>query len=297
MGGVLSVSDVPESVQYTDVGNSDEQLMKTFNIALAYGQTTTIDLTSVGMVTYGSQWDYITEHIVITKAMGQLTVPGSPETQAPLAESPVVTVAVTQVQYIGTQVIESSTSSFTVSPDNPIYLSKSVLGQVRASLLSDSQLCLACGPPFDETWTTPTVTTSESQGYITGALIQPYQAGAREAQLVVEIGDFDVYPSDYVVTVTDMLPYVEPVLAQSVTLGSEQTTELTFTLRSTKAFAYANNCLVSLMDTTGRMYDSVTVYFPGPTVAQVAALDSKKAPVKHDSVSSKSEAALPKQKR
>ncbi len=76
----------------------------------------------------------------ISKAMRQLAIPGvsgSPDTQVPLKDSPVVTVQTSCPPSIGT-----FQESWTVSPDNPIYLDRSFSNYVRGSLLSDSQFCL-----------------------------------------------------------------------------------------------------------------------------------------------------------
>ena len=233
-------------------------------LALAYGQIVMLDLLDVTKVPPPGD-PYPLEdiaHLEIVKTKRTLTLPGSPDTQVALADSPVVTIKLWKGD-------SPLSKTITISQDDPMYSTSTDPGcianpsscpiNLRANLLSDSQLRLV----VDRSQVMEI--TAESQGVIYSATVGPYKQGAREVELTVIVWNAGDWNADYVVTVTGLGPYAEPVVPRLVTLGTGETSTPKFTLRSTKAFTSADTCLVSVKAPTGKLYDSRAVSLPEPT--------------------------------
>ena len=254
--GLVGVADIQEC---TPEGRSSCVAKQTITLALAYGQTITLDLLNTNYP-MGTLTEMV--HVEISKAMRQLTLPGQPgqpDTQVNLPDSPVVSIIVSKAS--------STPKTITLSPDNPIYNTEQDPGysttpcpmKLLARLLSDSLLFLELDKSYIN------VITSESLGAIKSATVEPYKQGAREAELSVTAWNAGEYKADFILTVTGLGAYAEPVVAQSVTLDLGETSTQTFTLRSTKALTSANTCTASLRAPDGKLHDSVVVHFPEPT--------------------------------
>ncbi len=137
ISALLGLSDITENV--TDgTGAVTSQLRKVINLALTSGQPMSLDMTQSGTGT-----SLQTLHFDISKAAGQLTLAGSPDTQVALNGSPVVTINVIAGN-TGTTAV--NTETITLSPDAPLYKSTNAFScGLRASLVSDNQLCLSVG--------------------------------------------------------------------------------------------------------------------------------------------------------
>jgi len=233
-------------------------------LALAYGQTVTLDLLDVTKVPPPGD-PYPLEniaHLEISKTKRQLTLPDSPDTQVPLADSPVVTIKLCK----GSSPI---TKTITISQDDPVYSTStdpaciadpsSCPINLRANLLSDSGLRLVVDKQQVR------VVTTDSLGAISSAWVAPYKEGAREAELTVTLWNAGDYKADFIVTVTELGPYVEPVAAQSVTLNPGYASVQKFTLRSTKPFTGGNTYRVTMKGADGTPKDYYVLSFPEPT--------------------------------
>ena len=251
---LVGVSTITKIVQ--DSYGNDLMMVpkKIITLALAYGQTTKLRLTPQALPE--------TVGVEISKTMRQLTVPadpGRPETQVPLADSPVVTIKLSKTG--------CATQTITLSLDDPVYNTEfdpnctptTCPLSLQARLASDSQLCLEVDESNVSMITTETTGIVKSVEF--GVLIQ----GARGLDMFVTVDNYGDLASDYVVTVTELGPYFEPVPPFSVTLDS--CTEVThkFGIRSSKALTSANTCRVSVKSTYGKLLDSRIVHFPEPT--------------------------------
>ena len=262
--GLVSAADITVGDL---AGNS--QAKRIIALSLAYGQTMTLDLVDANCLYKPGepQYDSCVSQLGISKTMRQLTLPGqsgSPDTQVSLADSPVVTIRILNLR--------EATWTITLSPDDPVYNTENDPNctpttcplKLMASLLSDSQLCIEVDKSYI------TVLRAQSVGCV-GAqcgpppVVGPYKQGSREVELTATVVSAGEAPAGYLVTVTELGPYAEPVVAHSVTLDPGESSTQKFTLRSTKAFTSADTCKVSLRSPFGGLCDSVIVHFPEPT--------------------------------
>ena len=109
---------------------------------------------------------------------------------------------------------------------------------------------------------------TESIGVIVTAVVQPYAADAREAQIRLELANFGELTTNYVLSVSDCSANIEPgVFFQIVSLAANHgyRHEMLFDVKTDTAFAAGDTCRVRLRAPTGRLYDDVTVTFPAPS--------------------------------
>jgi hypothetical protein len=153
-------------------------------------------------------------------------------------------------------------SQFQISPSVPVYSTLSDLTcienpsscpvQAVATLLSDSLVSIAITGVGQVK-----VVASDSVGAIKSATLTYYK-GAREGTLTAVIWNAGAYPASFITTA--QIAGVIPVAAQSQTLNIEATATLTFKLQAISGpFGSGNTGTVTLLSSTGTVYDSVVV--------------------------------------
>jgi hypothetical protein len=103
--------------------------------------------------------------------------------------------------------------------------------------------------------------TNEAQGYITGGSVAPFASMSKNGTLNVSIQNSGSSQTDYLVTVTNCSPNINPVAPQAQTLIPTQSANLAFDISTNANTTASHNCLVTLSAPTGLVFDSVTVYF------------------------------------
>lgn len=149
--------------------------------------------------------------------------------------------------------------TFALTREAPFYRHDSVDIKLNAGLLTDSQAVLTM-----DAGTIKHIRT-ESIGVINSAAIvaDSFTPGSTDAQLSVEIENWDERKTDYVVTVTDFnVTMAAQVPPQAGILSPYGKAILTFDLQNIDGFQPGDRFLVSLGSPTGREYDSIQVVFP-----------------------------------
>ena len=158
-------------------------------------------------------------------------------------------------------IMGTDTHEFDISPAFPLYNSKSDPSyqgtfHIIASLVRDSRVVLTINADKIK------VVTTESPGFIMFARLEDYEPSASEAQLTVKIKNDGDLEASYRVTVTEHDPLIEPVLAQTSRLDSQEELELTFNLRTSETFKTGERLKVSIWSAKGKLFDYVWVDFP-----------------------------------
>lgn len=156
--------------------------------------------------------------------------------------------------------------TFSISPDDPVYTSRSDPGwpiadlPVKVVLMKDAMVALTM--PIDSV----KLITTESIGAIDSAVVQPYTAGATDARLVVGFTNYGSIPTDYITTVTQCSAGIDMVPAQLRTLDpSFRYRSLAFDLHNDSGLDGSMQCTVTLKSTSGLIYHTaVVVNFPAP---------------------------------
>ena len=103
---------------------------------------------------------------------------------------------------------------------------------------------------------------SESKGIIKSAVIQTFSSMSREGTLSVIIANAGDYRTNYIVSVTDCSSNISKAIpAQALTLSPGEEATLNFDINTLQNLDSSHYCLVTLKSPTGKVYDSVQVYF------------------------------------
>ena len=103
---------------------------------------------------------------------------------------------------------------------------------------------------------------AESQGSIYSAKIEPFPSMSNDGQLVVVVWNAGDFRANYVVTVTDVTPFILNAFpAQARTVGPGETQTVFFDVSTVQNLLATHKLKVTMRSPTGKVYDDIVVIF------------------------------------